>query len=63
MTVKPIAYSYWRSIKRGARLFLDVPAGVQEDVRTAARQDVAKGGCTVEQYERLIGERYGEAEQ
>lgn len=41
--VKAIAYSYWRSIKRGARKFSAVPASVKNDVLTLAKEDVAAG--------------------
>lgn len=41
--VKAIAYSYWRSIKRGARKFSTVPASVKNDVLTLAKEDVAAG--------------------
>ena len=60
MAVKAIAYSYWRRIKDGARTYDSVPATVKEDVRTLARQDVAAGVITPEQYEEFIGEPYEE---
>lgn len=60
MAIKAIAYSYWRRIKDGARTFDSVPALVREDVRTLARQDVADGVITAEQYEEFIGEPYEE---
>lgn len=60
MAIKAIAYSYWRRIKDGARTFDSVPASVKEDVRTLARQDVADGVITAEQYEDFIGEPYEE---
>ena len=60
MEVKPIAYSYWRRIKDGARTYDSVPASVKEDVRTLARADVANGVITPEQYKEFIGEPYEE---
>lgn len=60
MAVKPIAFSYWRRIKDGARTYDSVPETVKEDVRTLARQDVADGVITPEQYEEFIGEPYTE---
>lgn len=61
MAVKPIAHSYWRRIKDGARTYAFVPATVKEDVKTLARQDVAEGVITPEEYQALIGEPYEEA--
>ena len=60
MAVKPIAHSYWRRIKDGARTYDSVPASVKEDVKTLARQDVADGIITAEEYEKYIGEPYAE---
>lgn len=61
MAVKPIAHSYWRRIKDGARTYASVPATVKEDVKTLARQDVEEGVITPEEYQALIGEPYEEA--
>ena len=58
MTVKPIAYSYWRSIQRGARAFANVPAEVQNDVKALAADDVANGTIDAGKYEELIGEPF-----
>ena len=58
MAVKAIAYSYWRSIKRGAREFGDIPDSVKDDVRTLAKNDVADGVISEEEYEKYIGEAY-----
>lgn len=58
MTVKPIAHSYWRSIKRGTRTFESIPDSVKDDVRTLAQADVQEGVITAEQYEQYIGEAY-----
>ena len=46
MAVKTIAYSYWRSIQRGARTFASIPAELKPDVKTIARDDVAAGILT-----------------
>lgn len=56
MVVKPIAKSYWRLIKAGNRTFASVPDGVKDDVKTLAREDVAQGVITPEQYKVFIGE-------
>ena len=58
MVVKAIAYSYWRSIKRGNRTFGSIPDSVKDDVRTLAQADVQEGVITAEQYEQYIGEHY-----
>ena len=58
MAVKAIAYSYWRSIKRGNRTFGSIPDSVKDDVRTLAQADVQNGVITAEQYEQYIGEHY-----
>lgn len=58
MTVKPIAHSYWRRIKDGARTFKATPANVKEDVKYLAQQDVAAGVITAGQYKTFIGEDY-----
>lgn len=58
MTVKPIAYSYWRSIQRGARTFAKVPAEVQDDVKALAADDVKNAKIDANKYEELIGEPF-----
>ena len=58
MAVKPIAHSYWRSIKRGNRTFESIPESVKEDVRTLAQADVAEGVITPEEYKNYIGEDF-----
>ena len=58
MAVKAIAYSYWRSIKRGNRTFGSIPDSVKDDVRTLAQADVKEGVITAEQYEQYVGEPY-----
>ena len=58
MAVKAIANSYWRSIKRGARTFENIPDSVKDDVRTLAKADVVDGVITTEQYEQYIGDPY-----
>ena len=54
MEVKAIAYSYWRSIKRGNRTFGSIPDSVKDDVRTLAQADVQNGVITPEQYKQYI---------
>ena len=54
MEVKAIAYSYWRSIKRGNRTFGSIPDSVKDDVRTLAQADVQSGVITPEQYKQYI---------
>lgn len=54
MTIKPIAYSYWRRIKDDARKFASVPDNVKADVRTLAEWDVEKGEITPERFQELI---------
>ena len=54
MAVKAIAYSYWRSIKRGNRTFGSIPDSVKDDVRTLAQADVQDGIITPEQYKQYI---------
>ena len=54
MAVKAIAYSYWRSIKRGNRTFGSIPDSVKDDVRTLAQYDVQNGVITPEQYKQYI---------
>ena len=54
MAVKAIAYSYWRSIKRGNRTFGSIPDSVKDDVRTLAQADVQNVVITPEQYKQYI---------
>lgn len=58
MAVKPIARSYWRRIKAGARTFDQTPDELKDDVRELAREDVEAGVITAAEYEELIGEPY-----
>ena len=58
--VKPIAKSYWRLIKAGRKDISTVPDSVKEDVLTLAKQDVADGVITPEQYKEFTGEEYTE---
>jgi hypothetical protein len=58
--MKAIAYSYWRSIKRGVRLYAEIPVSVKEDVKTLAQLDVSNGVISQEEYARYIGEEYPE---
>lgn len=60
MAVKPIAHSYWRRIKDGARDFDSVPDTVKEDVCYLAQQDVIAGVITADEYEEIIGEPFEE---
>lgn len=50
-----IAKSYWRSIRRGARAFADIPAELHADVLVLALADVDTGTITQEDYDRLTG--------
>ena len=50
-----IAKAYWRSVKRGARAFADVPDEMQYQVIALARQDLENGAITEEQYVGWIG--------
>lgn len=58
MTVKAIAHSYWRTVKRGKRTFESVPENLKNDVRTLARADVENEVITAEEYKSYIGEDY-----
>lgn len=58
MGIKPIAHSYWRSIKRGTRTFESIKDEVKDDVRTLAKLDVENGVITAEEYKTFIGEEY-----
>lgn len=53
-----MAKIYWRTIKRGARTFAEVPSNLQEEVRALAKQDVIDGVITAEDYKKFIGEDY-----
>lgn len=53
---------YWRSIKRGARAFADIPDNLKEDVKALALADVENGVITAEEYKEFIGEDYPVAE-
>lgn len=56
MAIKPIAYSYWRRIKDGARTFASVPDNVKADVRALAEADVENGTISQERFQELIEE-------
>lgn len=56
--MNPIAKSYWRSMKRGIRSFLDTPVTLQADIVTLARAEVRAGTLSTEEYIRLIGAAY-----
>lgn len=58
MAIKPIAHSYWRSIKRGIRTFEAIPDNVKDDVRSLARTDVQNDVINAEEYKHFIGEDY-----
>lgn len=58
MAVKAIAYSYWRSIKRGNRTFDNIHESVKDDVKMLAKDDVVNGIITTEEYANFIGEDY-----
>lgn len=61
-TIKPIAHSYWRSIKRGNRTFESIPDSLKDDVLALAKSDVENGVITEEEYRQYIGEDYAPAE-
>ena len=62
MSIQPIAYSYWRTIKRGSRAFKRIPDNVKADVRRLAQTDAQNGVITEEKYKHYIGEDYPAAE-
>ena len=58
-----MAKIYWRSIKRGARAFDDIPTDkLKAEVKELAMQEVADGIITAEEYKTYIGEDYPAAE-
>lgn len=58
MEVKAIAHSYWRSVKRGKRSFLEVHDNIKQDVKFLAQADVLNGVITQDQYEAYIVEEF-----
>lgn len=58
MEVRPIAYSYWRSIKRYKRTFASISEELKNDVLYLAKSDVANGVITAEQFKYYIGMDY-----
>ena len=60
MNVKPIAHSYWRSIKRGKRTYESIFDDLKDDVLYLAKTDVANGVITEEEFEQYIGVPYTE---
>ena len=50
-----IAKAYWRSIKRGAHTFMDVPEKLRNQVKLLAMEDLRSGVITEEQYLEWIG--------
>lgn len=53
--IKSISYSYWRSIKRGKRLFNDIKdASIKKDVTILANEDLNNNIITQEQFEELL---------
>lgn len=54
-----MAKIYWRRIKAGTRFYEDIPTEkLKAEVKELAKQDVANGVITAEQYKELIGEEY-----
>lgn len=53
-----MAKIYWRSIKRGARAFADIPENLKAAVKALAMADVESGEITAEEYKDFIGEEY-----
>lgn len=59
MEISAIAKIYWRTIKRGTRTYDSVKDEiVKADVKYLAKQDVANGEITEEQYLEITGELY-----
>lgn len=60
--IKPIAHSYWRSIKRknSGRTYASVPEELKDDVLALAVLDVQNGVITEVQFETYIGKPYAE---
>ena len=53
-----MAKIYWRTIKRGTRKLEDVPENLKDEVIALAKEDVANGKITEEQYKNFTGEDY-----
>jgi len=58
MIVENVAFSYWRSIKRGNREFETLKKNIQEQVRWIAREEVSQGLLPEEAYKEYIGEAF-----
>ena len=56
--INPIAYSYWRRIKAGAREFSKTPQNIKADVLQVARNACIDSKITVENFEKLFGEKF-----
>lgn len=55
MEVRPIAHSYWRSIKRGKRTFDSISDELKSDVLYLAKSDVENGVITEAEFEMYTG--------
>ena len=54
-----MAKIYWRRIKAGTRMFINVPKDeLKVEIRKLAKAEVENGDITIEQYEQYIGEVY-----
>ena len=53
-----MAKIYWRTIKRGARAFADIPENMKAEVKALALAEVEDGIITKEQYEEITGEAF-----
>lgn len=55
MYLPAITAAYWRTIKRGGKLFKDVPDELKAGVVELAMQELSSGIITAEQYAQWIG--------
>ena len=51
-----MAKIYWRSIKRGARTFKNIPENIKDAVKILALEDVKNSIITTEEYKEFIGD-------
>lgn len=54
--INPVAYSYWRRIKAGAKEYSDVPKAIKEDVKAVAQNELDEGIISQEDFDKWIGE-------
>lgn len=53
-----MAKVFWQQVRDNGYAFSSVPAQLQSDVKTLAKEDVASKVITSTQYKTLIGEAY-----